>query len=114
MHARGLSALEQCDVPFEKASAYFLFAADNQFYFDGNRRTARAMMDGVLLAAGAHAVLVPAQARDEFNETMRDFYTDRDATAAMELLVIARFRSDLASRRRVQGQRHRTGLQGRA
>lgn len=87
LHARGLSALEQCDVPFEKASAYFLFAADNQFYFDGNKRTARAMMNGVLLAAGAHAVLVPAQARDEFNETMRDFYADRDATATMELLA---------------------------
>jgi len=87
LHALGLSALEQCDVPFEKATAYFLFAADNQFYFDGNKRTARAMMNGVLLAAGAHAVLVPAQARDEFNATMRDFYADRDATAAMELLA---------------------------
>lgn len=87
LHTRGLRALEDSDAPFEKAAAYFLFAADNQFYFDGNRRTARAMMNGVLLAAGAHAVLVPAQARDEFNETMRDFYADRDATAAMELLA---------------------------
>ena len=67
----GLHALKECETPFDKAAAYFLFAADNQFYFDGNKRTARAMMNGLLLAAGAHAVLVPAQAREEFNETMR-------------------------------------------
>lgn len=87
LHARGLSALAQCDAPFEKASAYFLFAAVNRFYLDGNECTARAMMNGVLLAAGVHAVLVPTQARDEFNETMQNFYADRDATAIMEMLA---------------------------
>lgn len=45
------------------------------------------MMNGVLLSAGIHAVLVPAQTREEFNDTMRDFYADRDATAAIELLA---------------------------
>jgi len=84
-YEQGLRALGDCQRPFEQAAAYFLFAADNQFYFDGNKRTARAMMNGILLAAGAHAVLVPAQARDEFNRIMRDFYADRDATAAMDL-----------------------------
>lgn len=87
LHARGLSALAQCAAPFEKASAYFLFAANNQFYPDGNKHTAHAMMNGVLLAAGTHAVLIPAQTRDEFNATMRGFHTDRDATAMMELLA---------------------------
>ena len=84
-----LQSLEACDAPFEKAAAYFLFAADNKFYFDRNKRTARAMMNGLLLAAGVHAALVPAQAREEFNETMRDFDADRDATAAMALLGVA-------------------------
>lgn len=86
-YARGLEALEGCDEPFERAAASFLFAADNQFYLDGNKRTARAMMNGVLLSAGVSAVLVPAQARQEFNQTMRDFYADRDATAAMAFLA---------------------------
>lgn len=86
LFSSGLHALKECETPFEKAAAYFLFAADNRFSFGRNKRTARAMMNGLLLAAGAHAVLVPAQAREEFNETMRDFYADRDATAVMALL----------------------------
>ena len=102
IYERGLDALESCDEPFEKAAAYFLFAADNQFYFDGNKRTARAMMNGVLLAAGAHAVLVPAQAREEFNLMMRDFYADRDATAAMEFLGSCGPRVQLTRQRLVQ------------
>lgn len=87
LYARGLEALEHAETPFERAAAYFLFGADTQFYFDGNKRTARAMMNGVLMSEGIHAVLVPAQLREEFNTTMRDFYADRDATQAMELLA---------------------------
>lgn len=81
--AEGLAALQLCSSPFEHAVAYFLFAADNQFYFDGNKRTARSMMNGLLMSAGVSAVLVPAQAREEFNAVMRDFHADRDATTAM-------------------------------
>jgi Fic family protein len=102
LYASALQSLEACDAPFEKAAAYFLFAADNQFYFDGNKRTARAMMNGLLLAAGVHAVLVPAQAREEFNETMRDFYADRDATAAMALLGSCGPRVDETRQRLIQ------------
>lgn len=86
IHDRGLAALACIDHPFEKAAAYFLFAADNQFYFDGNKRTARSMMNGVLMTAGINAVLVPAQERQAFNEAMVHFYVGRDATAIMDLL----------------------------
>lgn len=87
IYASGLEALEHAETPFERAAAYFLFGADTQFYFDGNKRTARAMMNGVLMSAGIHAVLIPAQLREEFNTIMRDFYADRDATQAMELFA---------------------------
>lgn len=100
-----LQSLEACDAPFEKAAANFLFAADNQSYFDGNKRTARAMMNGLLLAARVHAVLVPAQARKEFNETMRDLYADRDATAAMALLGSCGPRVDETRHRLIQMNR---------
>lgn len=81
----GLRALSEIDIPFERACAYFLFAADNQFYFDGNKRTARSMMNGVLLSAGIPAVLVPAQARQEFNSVMVAFHATRDGTPVMDL-----------------------------
>ena len=36
----GRRAIQMCDSPFERATAYFLFADASQFYFDGNKRTA--------------------------------------------------------------------------
>lgn len=85
IYTRGLEALTDIDGPFERGCAYFLFAADNQFYFDGNKRTARSMMNGVLMASGIDAVLVPKQAREEFNSVMVDFHATRDGTPVMEL-----------------------------
>ncbi len=84
---RGVTALDHIDHPFERASAYFLFAADNQFYFDGNKRTGRSMMNGVLMSAGIEAVLIPAQSREEFNSLMTQFHAERDATAMMDFLA---------------------------
>lgn len=111
-HSDGVAALAYCPDPFERACAYFLFAADNKFYFYGNRRTARAMMNGVLMSSGIYAVLIPAPARQEFNSVMRDFYVERDGTKPMELLAscgpcIATTRTRLMSINEDQGdQRH--------
>jgi len=42
----GVVALQACE-PFERATAFFLFGALQQFFFDGNKRTSRFMMNGV-------------------------------------------------------------------
>ncbi|HEX7164352.1 MAG TPA: hypothetical protein VF223_24300, partial [Trebonia sp.] len=44
---------------FEQAAAYFLFAALQQFYYDGNKRTGRYMMNGHLMSHGIDAISVP-------------------------------------------------------
>ena len=85
LYETGLRTLKGIEHPFERACAYFLFAADNQFYFDGNKRTARSMMNGLLMSVGINAILVPAQARQEFNQAMVDFHVGRDGTAIMDL-----------------------------
>jgi len=84
----GLTALEQ-DAPqtFEKAAAFFLFGALQQFFFDGNKRTSRFMMNGILMSAGVDAISVPASRAQEFNEKMVPFYTQRDATEMMAFLA---------------------------
>ncbi|MDW5418121.1 Fic family protein [Iodobacter sp. CM08] len=86
--ASGLQAL-QSDVqqPFEKAAAFFLFGALQQFFFDGNKRTSRFMMNGILMSAGIDAVSVPAAKAQEFNENMVRFYMEKDATEMMSFLV---------------------------
>lgn len=85
---RGIEALQgDIESPFEQALAYFLFAALQQFYFDGNKRTGRTMMNGHLMSHGIDAISVPAARRREFNAVMVDFYRTKDATAAFAFLT---------------------------
>jgi Fic family protein len=54
---QGLAALDkQVPQPFEKAAAFFLFGALQQFFFDGNKRTSRFMMNGILMISGIDAM----------------------------------------------------------
>jgi Fic family protein len=84
----GTQALaEQVENPFERGCAFFLFGALQQFFFDGNKRTSRFMMNGVLMSNGIDAISVPAQRAGDFNEKMVGFYTSKDATEMMAFLV---------------------------
>lgn len=86
--ATGLQALQsEVQQPFEKAAAFFLFGALQQFFFDGNKRTSRFMMNGILMSAGIDAISVPAAKAQEFNESMVRFYRDKEATEMMAFLV---------------------------
>lgn len=82
----GIAAVQQCD-PLERATAIFLFGALQQFFFDGNKRTARFMMNGVLMSHGIDAISVPASKAQEFNEKMVSFYVTRDASEMISFLV---------------------------
>lgn len=82
----GVAALQECE-PFEQAAAFFMFGALQQFFFDGNKRTSRMMMNGVLMSHGIDAISVPAAKAQEFNEKMVRFYISKDATEMMDFLV---------------------------
>jgi hypothetical protein len=73
--------------PFERASALFLFGALQQFFFDGNKRTSRYMMNGILMSEGIDAISIPAVRAREFNTRMVDFYITRNATDMMAFVV---------------------------
>src|SRR5260221_13969626 len=86
--ASGIRSLEQnVSNPFERATAFFLFGSLQQFFFDGNKRTSRFMMNGVLMTEGVDAVSIPAVRAAEFNSRMVDFYTSRDATEMMAFVL---------------------------
>lgn len=72
---------------FERGCAFFLFGALQQFFFDGNKRTSRFMMNGVLMSNGIDAISVPAQRARDFNEKMVRFYLSKDATEMMAFLL---------------------------
>jgi Fic family protein len=60
--------------PHQTAFSFFLQGAANQYFWDGNKRTSRLMMNGILLSHGYPVVSVPAKLRLEFNQTMVRFY----------------------------------------
>ncbi len=86
--AEGVEALgaEIAD-PRERGMAFFLFGALQQFYFDGNKRTSRFMMNGILMSHGIDAISVPATRAEEFNEKMVRFFARRDAAEMMSFLI---------------------------
>jgi hypothetical protein len=86
--SNGLRALhESLSNPFEKAAAIFLFGALQPFFFDGNKRTSRFMMNGVLMTEGIDAISIPAVRATAFNSRMVDFYLTRDATEMMAFVL---------------------------
>jgi Fic family protein len=85
---RGVETLRtEIDAPFEQAIAYFLFAALQQFYFDGNKRTGRWMMNGHLMRHGIDAISVPASRRAEFNAAMVEFFRTKDGTGMFAFMA---------------------------
>jgi Fic family protein len=84
----GVLALQrEVSEPFEQAAAFFLFGALRKFFFDGNKRTSRFMMNGILMTAGIDAISVPAARAQEFNEAMVRFYLGAPATEMMLFLA---------------------------
>ena len=84
---RGLRALSSIDDVHERSIATFLFGALNQFFFDGNKRAARLLMNGQLLQSGYDAITIPARRKEEFNRTMIGFYDSRDGTTMFGFLA---------------------------
>jgi Fic family protein len=83
----GTAALAAIDDPIERAFALKLFMAREQFFFDGNKRTARAMMNGVLMNHGFDGISIPATKQLAYNQAMTKFYPSGDATEMMQLLA---------------------------
>ena len=84
---RGSRKLSSIADVHERSIATILFGALNQLFFDGNKRTARLLMNGQLLQAGYDAITIPARRKEEFNRTMIGFYDSRDGTAMFAFLA---------------------------
>ena len=73
--------------PLEKGVATFLFGSLNQFTFEGEKRTAHLMMNGVLMSAGLDAITIPAEKAIEFRQKMVRFYETKNADEVMEFVA---------------------------
>lgn len=70
----------------QKALVYAAAATRHQFYFDGNKRTAKLMASGVLMSAGFDAISVPYARLYEQNVALDRLFDTDDATPYMRLL----------------------------
>jgi len=84
---QGIEYLNSIANPLERAIAMFLFGSLNQFFYDGNKRTSRLMMNGILLSNGFDAINVPAKKKLEFNQSMIAFYDTQQADQIMDFMV---------------------------
>lgn len=75
------------DDPRQKALVYAAAATRHQFYFDGNKRTAKLMASGVLMSAGFDAISVPYTRLYEQNVALDRMFDANDATSYMRLLA---------------------------
>ena len=70
-----------------KAIAAFLWTARNQPFWDGNKRTGRLMMNGILLEHGHDILTVAAAKQLEFNEKMIRFYDTADGAPMLRFMA---------------------------
>jgi Fic family protein len=95
IYARGVQFIvAELDDVFEQSIAYFLFGAMQQFYFEGNKRTSRFMMNGHLMSHGMDAISVPAARRQEFNTEMVEFFRHKDGDGMFRFLTSCRLAAD--------------------
>ena len=59
----------------------------NQYFFDGNKRTGRLMMNGILLNAGYDAISIPYKRQQEFNERMLHYYNTGEKEEMFKFLL---------------------------
>ena len=83
----GINGIQKIDNVLLQALCFFLFGSLNQFFFDGNKRTSRLMMNGILLKNGCPILNIQAKNRLEFNKKMIQFYDTQDATKILEYLI---------------------------
>ena len=81
------SYLATVEDPRRRALIYFASATRRQFYFDGNKRTARLMMTGELISSGYDVVSIPFSRRLEFNNALDTLFSKDDGTELLRFLA---------------------------
>lgn len=72
---------------YQGAISVFLQMAREQFFYDGNKRTGRLMMNGILLSSGLPAINLPAAEQLSFNRLMLDFYPSGAERAMQDFML---------------------------
>lgn len=83
IYQENLEFINEIQHPIIKAFCCFLLNARNQYFYDGNKRTARLMMNGFLLKNGYPMLNIKAKNKLEFNKMMIEYYDNNDIEKAV-------------------------------
>lgn len=78
--------IRRCKSKTDLAFETFLWGALNQFYYDGNKITARLVANMILISNGQGVFNIKAKHKLQFNTLMIDFYNTREADNIFEFL----------------------------
>lgn len=80
---QGRAALNEVQDVIQRAFLVFLWGSLVQFFYDGNKRTARFLCNGLLMSAGFPPMMITAKEQLAYNQVMTRFYDSQDATEAL-------------------------------
>ncbi|RKR73405.1 hypothetical protein [Frondihabitans australicus] len=83
----GLRRILAIEHPVLRGATWAAFAAYEQFYLDGNKRTGRYVMNAVLLSHGFDAILVPAALKADYEDVVVAALRSGDLTDHVAFLV---------------------------
>lgn len=83
----GLEKILQVEHPLVRGATWAAFAAYQQFYFDGNKRSGRYTMNAVGMSHGFDAILIPASQKAAYERIVVDALETDDLTAHISFLL---------------------------
>ena len=83
---KNIEKIKLINHPINRALTFFLLGARNQYFYDGNKRTSRLMMNGELLSHGYSLLNIKVKDQLEFNKTMIEYYETKNILKALEYL----------------------------
>jgi Fic family protein len=72
---------------YKAAITIFAKIAKTQFFYDGNKRTARMIMSGILLSENLPMISIGANKRLEFNQVMINYYDSDDLVPIYKFFI---------------------------
>lgn len=85
----GIAEIKEMDNPLDRALNAFAFLSKVQPFFDGNKRTAMLMANGVLMDAGMYPLCIPASMEAETARAIDEVYEKGDASSLQDVFVAA-------------------------
>lgn len=82
----GIVQINGIEHPVLRGLAYFLFGARSQFFYDGNKRVSRLILNGIILSSGFPMLNIKAKDKLEFNKQMIRFYDTADYVGTLVYL----------------------------